>query len=182
MSPRISATTPSNAPEATRPILASLKQAVGMIPNVYATIGHSPGSLKSVLGWGEALATGGLGKRELEQLNLHVSELNGCSYCVSAHGALGARAGLSAQELSLARNGLGANERENALLAFARRVVRTGGARAGTDLARLREAGVSDAEVIDLLAVVALNAFRNAVNIVADSDIDFPRAPRLPTD
>ena len=68
------------------------------------------------------------------------------------------------------------------ILAFARRVVRTGGSRAGTDLARLREAGVSDGEVIDVLAVVALNAFRNAVNIVADAEIDFPKAPRLPSD
>lgn len=182
MSPRIPVTTPSNAPEDSQPILAGLKQAIGMIPNVYATIGHSPGALRSVLTWGEALAAGGLSKREIEQLNLHISELNGCSYCVSAHGALGARAGLSATEIGLARDGKGANEREDALLAFARRVVRTGGARAGADLSRLREAGLTNAEVIDVLAVVALNAFRNAVNVVAVTDIDFPRAPRLPQD
>ncbi len=153
-----------------------------MVPNVYATIGHSPGSLQSVLGWGEAIAKGGLKKREVEQLNLHISELNGCSYCVCAHSALGARIGLTADEISAARAGTGSTERESAILAFARRVVRTGGARAGTDLARLREAGVSDAEVIDVLAVVALNAFRNAVNIVGQVEIDFPRASRLPTD
>ncbi|QQR92093.1 MAG: hypothetical protein IPJ88_18920 [Myxococcales bacterium] len=54
-------------------------------------------------------------------------------------------------------------------------------ARASTDLARLREAGVSDAEVIDVLAVVALNAFRNSVSIVSETEIDFPKAPRLPS-
>jgi uncharacterized peroxidase-related enzyme len=153
-----------------------------MVPNAYAVIGNSPGSIQSVLGWGEAIGKGGLSKREVEQLNLHVSELNGCSYCVSAHAALGASVGLSPEEISAARNGTGTNARENALLAFARRVVRTGGARAGTDLAALREAGVTDAEVVDLLAVIALNAFRNAINIVAQTEIDFPKAPRLPSD
>jgi uncharacterized peroxidase-related enzyme len=153
-----------------------------MVPNIYATIGNSPGSLKSVLAWSEAIAGGGLSKREVEQLNLHVSELNGCSYCVSAHAFLGARAGLSAEEVSAARSGRGANGRENALLAFARRVVRTGGSRAGADLARMREAGVSDADIVDVLGVVALNTFRNAVNIVADTTIDFPKAPELPAD
>jgi uncharacterized peroxidase-related enzyme len=181
MNNRIPVTNETSAPEATKPILAKLKQAVGMVPNVYATIGHSPGSLASVLAWGEAITRGALSKSEVEQLNLHISELNGCGYCVSAHSALGARAGLSPEAIQAARSGTGANERENAILAFARRVVRTGGSRAGTDLARLREAGVGDGEVIDILAVVALNVFRNAVNIVAETEIDFPRASRLPT-
>ena len=96
---RIAPTTEDSAPEATKPILAQLKQAIGMIPNVYATIGHSPGSLASVLAWGDAVGKGGLSKREIEQLNLHVSELNGCGYCVSAHSMLGSRAGLTPGEL-----------------------------------------------------------------------------------
>jgi uncharacterized peroxidase-related enzyme len=181
MSIRIPPVSESTAPEGAQPILAQLKQALGMVPNVYATIAHSPGALASALAWDDAVSRGGLSKREIEQLNLHISELNGCGYCVSAHSMLGGRAGLSADEVERARSGLGATERENALLAFARRVVRTGGARARTDLERLREAGVKDAEVIDALAVVALNAFRNAVNIVAETEIDFPKTSRLPS-
>lgn len=181
MTQRIAIATDQTAPTATRPIFARLREVAGMVPNVYGVIGHSPGSLSSVLAWNEALASSGLSAREREQLNLHVSELNGCAYCVSAHAALGARAGLAADQIAGARVGVGGNPREQALLAFARRVVRTGGARAGTELARLREAGVSDAEIIDALAVVALNAFRNAVNLVAETAIDFPRAADLPS-
>lgn len=182
MSNRIKVTSESDAPEATKPVLAQLRQALGMVPNVYAVIGNSPGSLQNVLAWGDAISKGGLSKRETEQLNLHISELNGCSYCVSAHSALGARVGLGAEEVAAARNGTGTNPRENALLAFARRVIRTGGSRSGTELAALREAGVTDAEIIDLLAVISLNVFRNAVNIVGQTEIDFPKAARLPTD
>jgi uncharacterized peroxidase-related enzyme len=152
-----------------------------MVPNVYAIIGHSPGALEHVLGWSQALGTSGLSARELELLNLHISELNGCPYCVSAHATVGARVGLSPQQIEQARAGVGEGERENALLAFVRRVVRTGGGTAGTELARLREVGATDALVVDVLAVVALNAFRNAVNIVAQSEVDFPKAPRTPS-
>lgn len=182
MSIRIATTTEKSAPEATKPILAKMKQALGMVPNVYATIGHSPGSLQSVLAWGEAIGTGGLSKREVEMLNLHLSELNGCAYCVSAHTFVGERVGLKPEEIAAARAGTATSARESAILAFARRVLRTGGSRAGTELARLREDGVSDAEVVDIIAVVALNTFRNAVNIVAGTEIDFPKAAHLPSD
>ncbi|QQR90179.1 MAG: hypothetical protein IPJ88_18915 [Myxococcales bacterium] len=47
---------------------------------------------------------------------------------MSAHSALGGRVGLKPEEVIAARDGVGSTERENALLAFARRVVRTGGA------------------------------------------------------
>jgi uncharacterized peroxidase-related enzyme len=181
MKSRLALTTEENAPEATRPVLSQLKQALGMVPNVYAAIGNSPGALSSLRAWSDALAKSSLSKREVELISLHVSELNGCGYCVSAHSALGARVGVKPEELAAARTGTGANARENALLALVRRVVRTGGARAGGELARLREAGVSDAEVIDILAVVALNAFRNAVSIVSDLEIDFPKAENLPS-
>ncbi|HEU4410476.1 MAG TPA: carboxymuconolactone decarboxylase family protein [Polyangiaceae bacterium] len=180
MTHRIAPTTPANAPEATKPLLAQMKSALGMIPNLYATAGHSPGTLDAVLRWGAAIDEGGLSRREIEQLHLHVSELNGCAYCVAAHGALAARAGLSAAEAEAARAGLGANERESALLALARRVVRTGGAQAGTELARAREAGVGDREIVDVLAIVALKAFTNALALVAETEIDFPKARRSP--
>jgi uncharacterized peroxidase-related enzyme len=171
----------SSAPEASAPLFGQLKAGLGMVPNLFATIGHSPGSLQGLLSWDAALGRNGLTKREIEQLNLHVSELNGCGYCISAHTALGGRVGLNPTEIESARNGAGANARENALLALARRVVRTGGGNAGTELARAREAGVSDAQIIDALAIVALKTFTNAVAQVAQTPIDFPKAPRLPT-
>ncbi len=107
-------------------------------------------------------------------------ELNGCGYCVSAHGTLGKLAGMSPDDIEAARTGRGANAREQAILALIRRVVRTGGAGAGTDLARAREAGLSEAEVMEVLAHMALKTFTNAVSLVAQVDIDFPKQPRLP--
>jgi AhpD family alkylhydroperoxidase len=113
-------------------------------------------------------------------VNLFTSELNGCAYCVAAHGTLGKLAGMSPDDIEAARAGRGANAREQAILALIRRVVRTGGAGAGTDLARARESGLSDAEVIEVLAHLALKTFSNAVSLVGQVEIDFPKQPRLP--
>lgn len=183
MSVKIAPTTATTAPEATKPILANIKQAFGMIPNLFATIGHSPGALSALLTWDQALNSGqNLSKREIEQLNLHVSELNGCGYCLAAHSAIGKGAGLSVDEIEEARLGIGANARENALLALARRVVHSGGGRAGAEFTAAREAGVSDAAIVDVIAAVALKTFTNAVALVANTSIDFPKAARSPSE
>ena len=179
--PRIQPITEATALPTAKPMLAALKQQLGMVPNLFATIGQSPESLGALLGAMDALGKGALPAREVELVNLYTSELNGCGYCISAHTALGKRAGLSADEIDHARLGDAVSPRERAILGLVRRVVRTGGAGAGTELAAARETGLSDRDVVEILAHVALKTFTNAVALVAQTEIDFPTAPRLPT-
>lgn len=178
--PRIAPIQLATASEKVRPLFEALKKKLGTVPNLFATIGQSPEALRALLTATDALGEGALSGREVELVNLFTSELNGCGYCVSAHGALGKLAGLSPDDIEWARAGRGATAREQAILTLVRRVVRTGGAGAGTELARAREAGLTDGEVVEVLAHVALKAFTNAVAQVAQIDIDFPRQPRLP--
>ena len=42
------------------------------------------------------------------------------------------------------------------------------------DLDAVRRAGFTDAQVIEIVAVVAENFLTNLINNVADTDIDFP--------
>jgi uncharacterized peroxidase-related enzyme len=173
--PRIQPVTESTA------LLDAVKAKLGVVPNLFATIAQSPESLGWLLGGVEALGKASLSLREVELVNIHASELNGCGYCVSAHAMLGKKGGLSAEDIDRARLGDAATPREKAILALVRRVVRTGGGGAGAEVAQLREAGVSDRDVIEVLAHVAMKAFTNAVALVAQTEIDFPKAPRLPT-
>lgn len=162
------------------PSLAGLKKALGMVPNLFATIAHSPVALSGYLAFTDALSKGTLTGREIELINLHTSELNGCGYCVSAHGALAQRFELSADDIMAARHGRGRDEREDALLALVRRVVRTGGGGTGTEFERAKKAGLTDAALIEVLAHVASKLFTNAVAQVAQTTIDFPQQPNLP--
>jgi AhpD family alkylhydroperoxidase len=114
MPARVAPTTLETAPQASQPILAQLKQALGMVPNLYATVGHSAAALGALLAWDKAIAgANNLTKREIELVNLRVSELNGCGYCLAAHSAMGKMAGLSPDEVEQARRGQGKSAREN---------------------------------------------------------------------
>lgn len=178
---RILPTTLDTAPADTRPLLEGLKKTLGSVPALFATIGHSPPALESLLHAMTALSHGALSAREIELVNLATSELNGCAYCVSAHGALGKMAGVDAEAIAAAREATATNPREHAMLRLVARVVRTGGAGTGTELAHAREAGLSDAAIVEVLAHVALKTFTNAVALVAQTEIDFPKQPRLPS-
>ena len=61
-----------------------------------------------------------------------------------------------------------------AILAFAAAVVERRGRIGADELGLLKQAGVSDGETIEIVAHVALNVLTNYINLVADTDIDFP--------
>jgi hypothetical protein len=48
------------------------------------------------------------------------------------------------------------------------------------ELARAREAGLTEAEVVDVIAAVTLRSFTNAVAVIAQTELDWPKAPALP--
>jgi AhpD family alkylhydroperoxidase len=114
-----------------------------------------------------------------EQLALDVGEANHCHYCVSAHSALGKRAGLTDQDILDSRRGASTDLKADVLLRFARTVVEKRGVVEDADLAAVREAGYGDAEIAEVVAHVALNIFTNYFNNVAGTAIDFPKAPAL---
>ena len=106
---------------------------------------------------------------------LTVAEANGCDYCLSAHTAIGGLLKIPASELDAARDGVSADPKTAAILRFARTVVDTRGKVADGDVAALRGAGASDAEIAEVVAIAALNVFTNLFNNVAATDVDFPR-------
>ena len=61
-----------------------------------------------------------------------------------------------------------------AALRFAAKVVETRGHVGAADVAALHEAGFSDGEVAEVIAVVVLNTYRSFFNLVARPEIDFP--------
>ena len=75
----------------------------------------------------------------------------------------------------LSRGGHSADARADAALTLARRVLATRGDIDASDLAAVRQAGLSDGEIAEVVAHVALNVFTNYFNKAAEVDIDFPR-------
>ena len=172
--------TTSASPEQ-KELLASVKQALGIVPNLISTMAHSPAVANAYLAFNGALAKGVLKPQMREKIILAVSQANGCDYCVAAHCALGAKAGLSAEEIAAARQGTCGCDQTAAALGFAVKVVEERGKVNDEDVAALRKAGWSDAEISEIVANIALSLFTNYFNHVAGTVIDFPAAPELET-
>jgi uncharacterized peroxidase-related enzyme len=161
------------APGRSRELLQAIEAKHGMTPNIAGVIASSPAALEAYVGFASALE-GVHDPRLREQIALIVAETNGCSYCLSAHSAAGRLVGLSEEEIAEARAGYSLDARENAALEFARKLVELRGGVADEDVQRLRAAGFTAAEVVELVALVALNLFTNTVGRSLQPDIDFP--------
>jgi alkylhydroperoxidase family enzyme len=62
----------------------------------------------------------------------------------------------------------------DAMLTLALQILRERGRIPATELGEAKAAGITDAEIVEIVAAVALNIFTNYLNIAADTEIDFP--------
>ncbi|OYU43232.1 MAG: alkylhydroperoxidase [Burkholderiales bacterium PBB4] len=173
---RISIPTVDTSPEASKPLLAAVKQSLGVVPNLMKLVGHSPAALEGYLGLNGALNKGKLDAKLRERIALAVAEYNGCDYCLSVHDYLSRNvAKLTSVEIDAARDFHAEDPHTDAALRFARRVTESRGRVADADLAALRAAGFDEAATVEIVITVALNILTNYVNNVAQTDIDFPK-------
>ena len=82
--------------------------------------------------------------------------------------------GIDADSLSEARSAKNSNSKTEAILKFARALVQLHGRVSDGDVRAVKEAGLSDGEIGEVIAHVALNIFTNYFNNTAKTEIDFP--------
>lgn len=178
--PRIDAPTIEAAPAASQSQLAAVKKQLGVVPNLFRTIAHSPAALEGYLGFNGALAKGSLDAATRERIALAIAEFNGCGYCLAAHTYIGKNlAKLSDSEIDSNRRGRSSDARADAAVVFAAKVISTRGHVREADLSAVRSAGLSEADIIEIIAHVALNTLTNYVNEVAGTTVDFPAVGAL---
>ncbi|TIQ00294.1 MAG: carboxymuconolactone decarboxylase family protein, partial [Mesorhizobium sp.] len=73
------------APAASQPMLHTVEEQLGVVPNLFRLVSNSPAALEGYLSLSGALARGRLPAPTRERIALAVAEINGCSYCLSAH-------------------------------------------------------------------------------------------------
>lgn len=169
-----------NPPATVAAQLSAVKAKLGMVPNLFATFAQSPVAFNAYLAISDAVTHGGtLSVKDRERIALTVGQANGCDYCLSAHTLMGQKAGLSTEEVLAARRGEAGDIRAQAVISLARAIVTQRGQIDDAALETARAAGLSDATVLEVLAVVVVNLFTNYANHIAATDIDFPKAPAL---
>ncbi len=158
-----------------RKLVEQYAAATGLRPNVVRTLAHAPGVLHHLLGMFGCLTSSALDPALMEQVALAVAQANGCTYCLSAHAALGQRSGLCPDRIDDSRWAVDPDPRREAVLRFTRELVVKRGVVADGDVEALREAGFSDAALVELIAFVSMHVFLNLLAESARTPIDFPR-------
>lgn len=171
---RIAIPARDDAPAASQPILDAVHKQLGMAPNLFRLVSISPAVLTGLTGLSAALGRT-LDVKTRERLAIATAQVNGCDYCLSAHTYLGLNlAKLPPEEIALNRKGASGDPKADAAVRFGARVAETRGKVSAGDIAAVKLAGFTEAQVIEIVAIVAENFLTNLINNVAETDIDFP--------
>lgn len=166
---------PQTTNGSTKEQLDRIRAAFGTVPAMFSTVANSPAALSSMWGAFEAFGTSSsLGAALGEQIAVAVANRNSCEYCLAAHSALGRKAGVSRDAMAAAQTGHSDDPTTAAILGFALKLVEERGQVAPGDVTALRELGVTDEQVVEIVAQVALNLFTNYINVALGVPVDFP--------
>ena len=168
--PRINSLTIEQAAPAAQKLLQDTKAKLGMVPNLFKTLAHSPAALSGYLQLNQALSEGALSATQRETISLAAAQFNGCGYCLSAHTLMGKGAGLSPEAIADARKGAA-----DPVAILTHQVLQSRGNISNEELAAARAAGLDDAKITEVVSAVALNVLTNYFNNLAATDIDFPQ-------
>ncbi|BCH09959.1 alkyl hydroperoxide reductase AhpD [Mesorhizobium sp. 131-3-5] len=172
---RIPTPATEQTPEKSQPLLAAVQKQLGTVPNLFRIVANSAAALEGYLGLSGALGKGALAAKTRERIALAIAEVNDCGYCLSAHTYIARNlAKLDDAEITANRNGASNDVKADAAVRFAVKIGRGRGQASDADIAALKQTGYSDAEIVEIIAHVALNTFTNYVNEALKTEIDFP--------
>jgi uncharacterized peroxidase-related enzyme len=172
--PRSAALKPEQVPADSKQTLNAIAKNIGFTPNMMATFAHSPIAFNA---WATLLTSLSktLDVKTRDSIGLAVSEVNGCNYCLTVHSFTAEHmAKLSPGEIILARKGHASDPKRDAAVQFARKVIETRGHVDDADVKAVREAGYTEANVMEIIALVAMYSLTNFINNVFDPEKDFP--------
>jgi Uncharacterized conserved protein len=149
--PRTAALKPEQVPADSKPTLDIFTKNIGFTPNMMATFALSPIAFNLWAACSAPLSKA-LDVKTRDSICLAVSEVNGCNYCLTVHSFM---AKLPADEIILAWKGHASNPKRDAAVQFARKVIETRGKVSDADLKGARDAGYTDANVMEIVALVA---------------------------
>lgn len=159
-------------------IFDTLEKAVGFVPNIYATLATSEYALKNFLDFANAKSS--LKTKEKEVINLAVSELNQCQYCLSAHTVIAGMNGFTPTQINELRSGAAPfDSKLDALAKLSRNIAENRGATSSTVLEGFFNAGWTKENLMDVINQVGEITITNYAHKTTEVPVDFPAAKAL---
>ena len=160
-------------------IFNNVKSKIGMLPNLYATMGVSDKLLGGFLAFTETLKSGEFTGKEYEAIALATSQANGCAYCLSAHTAIGKMNGFTEEEALELRNNSIVDSKLNALVILVNEMINLKGHPTDATVDNFFEAGYNKSAFVEVIAIVALTTITNNIYHNGGFEIDFPKAQNI---
>lgn len=161
-------------------IFDNLEKAVGFVPNLFATYAYSENALKNYLDFSNAKTS--LKAKEKEVVNLAVSQVNNCEYCLSAHTAISKLNGFSEDQILDLRAGRAPfDEKLDALAKLAKNITENRGITDTVVLENFFNAGWTKENLIDTILLVGDKTISNYINNTTRIPVDFPEVKALET-
>lgn len=164
---------------ANQAIFDKLKAGLGVVPNLYATLAYSEHALGSYLTFQNAKSS--ITGKAREVVNLVVSQVNECEYCLAAHTMIGKKNGFSDEQILEIRGARASFDPKLDALAIlvADIAVRRGHAdQAHVDA--FLAAGWTNENLVDVIVAIGDKVVTNYLHGVTRVPVDFPAAPKLP--
>lgn len=159
-------------------IFDNLEKNLGFVPNLYATFAYSDTALKDYLALQNRKSS--LKAKEREVINLVVSQINECQYCLAAHTALGKMNGFSDEQILEIREGSAAFDAKlDALAKFVKDTASNRGNANPESVEALFAAGYDKGNLVDILVVIGDKIISNYLHRITQIPVDFPAAPAL---
>ena len=171
--PTAASVTPAN-----QAIFEQLEKGLGMVPNLYATLAWSEHALGNYL----TLQNGktSLNARERETINLVVSQVNECAYCLAAHTVLAGMAGFTPEQIiEIRKGGASFDPRLDALAKLVKSAAERRGHAAPELVDAFFAAGHTEAKLVDAVVVIGDKIITNYLHALTQVPVDFPAAPAL---
>lgn len=165
---------------ANQAIFDQLKSKLGMVPNLYATLAHSEHALANYLAFQNAKSSI-IGKAR-EVINLVVSQVNDCEYCLSAHTVIGGMVGFKPEQILEIRAGRATfDARLDALARLTRSIAINRGHGDPALVEAFFAAGWSKENLVDAVVTIGDKTVTNYLHATTKVPVDFPAAPKLNT-
>ena len=174
---RIRVVAPTDATGPLKEVYNEVARTRGGVANILQAQSLNPRALRAhldlymVLMFGESK----LSRRERELLAVVTSRVNRCDYCIAHHSeALGRylKDAPALQALREGRDSQGLTPREVALVEWARALGRSPPEVRDVEATRLRDAGLSDEEVLDATQIAAYFCFVNRIAVGLDVELE----------
>ena len=159
-------------------IFDQLKSGLGMVPNLYATFAHSDTALTTYMALQNAKSS--ISGKAREVVNLVVSQVNECQYCLAAHTMLGKMNGFTDEQVLEIRHGQASFDTKfDALARLTKGIVQSRGHVDQALVEAFFAAGWTKENLVDAIVVIGDKTVSNYLHSTTKIPVDFPAAPKL---